>query len=124
MPLTLKTITMIVMAVVMSCFPAQAGSINMLEDDKLDTDIPDTVNFAVEIEPYYYTVTIIDGIVQKIERDGPEEPEFTVKTDFNTAVELVQNYNEMTWLEKVQFLVVRMNVPYDFIFKMAQSGIA
>ena len=121
MTLKLKTMAMIVMAVVMSCFPAQAVNINMLEDDKFETEISEDINFAVEIESYYYTVTVSNGIVQKIELDGTELPEFVVRTDFNTTMELVQNYNQMSWLDKMQFLVVKMGVPFQFLGKMADG---
>lgn len=113
--LKMNRVVAIIMAVLMASFPLQATKINMLEDDGYDTSVPESVTFAVVIEPYYYTVILRDGIVQKIEKDGTERPEFVVRTNFDTAVELITRYNEMTWLEKLQFLVVRMNVPYDFI---------
>jgi len=123
MRLKYRTIILAIIAVVLTSLPVNSAVINMMCKDEFKTEISNTVTFAVEIEGLYYTVLVKDGVVNKVELDGEEEPEFIVRTDFNTAMELITNYNQMTWLDKVQFLVVRMEIPYDFITSMAQSGV-
>ena len=123
MKIKLRSIVMVLMAVMVSCFPAKAVNINMLDDDRLETEIPNEneMSFGVEIESFYYTVTVSDGIVKKIELDGSELPEFIVRTDLNTTMEFVSNYNQMSWLDKMQFLVVKMGVPFQYLGKIADT---
>jgi len=95
--------------------PVHAGIIDMSDEDGRETNIDDTTVIGCDIDSTYYTVVIDDGRIQKIEYNGTEDPEFTIETDWETLFELVSNYNEMGWLEKIRFLIKELKIPIRYI---------
>ena len=107
----------LLIAFMLSTIVVNAATINMVDDDMKTEDDSD-IDFALNISDFHYSVTTSDGIVQKIELDGNSTPEFTVNTDWDSVWRFVENYNQMSWLDKVRVLITEFKVPAKYILKM------
>ncbi len=115
--LKIKEFVQILAALLVVAVPAHAAQINMLEEDGLESEIAESVTFGVDIEGMYYSVVVEDGRLIKLELNGTEETKFVIHTDWQTLTDFVADYNTMSWMQKIQFLIVRMNIPIKYILR-------
>lgn len=92
-----------------------AAEIDMTTTDDVNRD--DFV-MGVQIDNLYYTAVIQDGILNKLEFNGAEMPNFTIETTFAEVTDFINNYGTMTWLDKMKFLVVDLKLPLKYVMKL------
>ena len=114
----IRKILGLMMAFMLNSLLVNAASINMVSDEPPQPEPADNLDFAVNINDLHYTVTVSDGLVQRIELNGNSNTEFTVNTDWDTVWTFVESYNQMTWLDKVRFLITEFKIPAEYILKI------
>lgn len=120
--MNLNQIAGVLFAVAIISCPAKGLEINMMEE-KPENDVSDKLSFAVNIDDLNYTVVIDDGIVQKIELNSIEEPEFVINTEWDTVMTFIHEYNDMDWLEKTNFMINKFHVPMGYMFDLSAMGV-
>jgi len=97
---------------------ASGATIDLTKNESVESnvDIENTV-FGVNFEGLYYTVVMDGDVVTKIELGGNEQTEFNITTDVDTVVELAQNYNSMSWVQMIGFLINRIGIPNEYLLK-------
>ena len=113
----MKSFVNIMLAILMISMPAYGASINLLKDNT-ETNAPENATIGVHIDGDYYVVQMKGDQVQKIELNGNQTTDFEINTTYAEAYQFVQKYPQLSWLEKIQFLVKKFNIPVGFILNI------
>jgi len=84
----------------------------------------DNYTFGVTIDDLRYTVIMEENHIKKIELRGLEQTEFEIETTSKDLLEFVKKYDEMSWMEKMQYVITILHVPAEFVLDVVKEGVA
>lgn len=100
-----------VLIAVLMISTAHASELNIPE--QIGSDV---VTVGINLDGTYYTATLDDNTIHKIELNGDENTDFTINTSTEKLKEFAKNYEDMSWLEKARFYVKDLDVPMNQVF--------
>lgn len=103
----------IFLAMLLMATPTQAGNIDMTTDTTEINSDPEVI--GVNISDSYYTVTMEDDVVKKIELNGEEQPDLIIDTDWEELWYFISHYEDMSWLDKARYLIKKFEIPTKMV---------
>jgi hypothetical protein len=74
---------------------------------------------GVYLEKDYYTVVLEDNKIVKIELNGEEKTDYEITTTKLKVIEFIQTYQEMSSIERIQYILTNFSLPLELMMDMA-----
>jgi len=94
-----------------------------IQEARITNDRRESLCLAVKTDDLYYTIIIKNGIVQKFELNGNEEPNHIIFTNWEQLSKFATEFPNMSWMDKIKFLTERLNVPLEYTMDLMAMGV-